>query len=186
MVIAALLCAIAIIIPMFAPKIMMPPASFTLASHVPIFIAMFISLPVALVVAVGSTIGFFFAGMPLVIVLRAFSHILFVLVGAFILKYHSDIMTTVKGTVLYGLLLAFIHAASEVAVVTWFYFGNLMTKSNYEHGYLFSVILMIGVGTVIHSMIDFGISVFVWRPLTHVIEIPVSAKAFPKRREAVI
>ena len=33
MVVAALLCAIGIVIPMFAPKIVLEPASFTLASH---------------------------------------------------------------------------------------------------------------------------------------------------------
>jgi niacin transporter len=185
LVIAALLCAIAIIIPMFFPKIILPPASYTLASHVPIFIALFISPPVALAVTIGSTIGFFIAGFPLVIVLRAMSHIIFVIVGAFILKKSPNIMASVGSATVFGLFLAVIHAVSEVAVVTWFYFGNTMTKANYEHGYLFSVIIMIGVGTVIHSMIDFGIAVLVWRPLTHVIQIPVSAKAFPKRREAI-
>ncbi|NLJ30821.1 MAG: hypothetical protein GX424_04340, partial [Clostridiales bacterium] len=43
MIIAALLIAIAIIIPMFFPKIIVGPASFTLASHVPVMIALFIS-----------------------------------------------------------------------------------------------------------------------------------------------
>ena len=41
--ISALLIAMGVIIPMVMPKIMIPPASFTLASHVPIFIAMFFS-----------------------------------------------------------------------------------------------------------------------------------------------
>ena len=41
----ALLTALAIVIPMIMPvKIIIPPASYTLASHVPIFLAMFISL----------------------------------------------------------------------------------------------------------------------------------------------
>ena len=74
MVVAALLCAIGIVIPMFAPKIVLEPASFTLASHVPIFIALFISPPVALAVSIGTTVGFLFAGFPIVIVLRALTH----------------------------------------------------------------------------------------------------------------
>ena len=42
-IMAALLCAIGIMIPMISPiKIVLEPASFTLASHVAIFIAMFI------------------------------------------------------------------------------------------------------------------------------------------------
>lgn len=60
--ISALLIAVGIVIPMVMPKIVIPPASFTLASHVPIFIAMMISPPVAMAVAIGTTLGFFLAG----------------------------------------------------------------------------------------------------------------------------
>ena len=60
---AALLIAIGIIIPMFSPlKILIEPASFTLASHVAVMLAMFISPGVAGAVAVGTTLGFFFGG----------------------------------------------------------------------------------------------------------------------------
>ncbi len=45
---------------MVMPKIMIPPASFTLASHVPLFIAMFFTPGVAVAVALGTTFGFFF------------------------------------------------------------------------------------------------------------------------------
>ncbi len=48
-----------VIIPMVMPKIMIPPASFTLASHVPLFIAMFFTPGVAVAVALGTTFGFF-------------------------------------------------------------------------------------------------------------------------------
>ena len=54
---AALLTALAILIPQVMPKIVIPPASFTLASHVPIMIGMLISPAVAVIVALGSTIG---------------------------------------------------------------------------------------------------------------------------------
>lgn len=184
MTIAALLIAIGIVIPMFAPKIVLEPASFTLASHVPIFIALFISPPVAVAVALGSTVGFLFAGFPIVIVLRALSHIVFVAVGAAILKKFPDVLTSFGKSTLFGFILALIHAVSEIAVVTLFYFGTGMPKEYYEHGYITSVILILGVGTVIHSMIDFGIAVFVWKPLTHVIRIPVSAKFAPKSSPA--
>ena len=43
-VMAGLLTAVGILIPMISPlKIVIPPASFTVASHVAVFIAMFIS-----------------------------------------------------------------------------------------------------------------------------------------------
>ena len=61
---AALLCAIAILIPMISPvKIPLGPMSFTLGSHVAIFIAMFISPAVALTVELGATLGFLLAGL---------------------------------------------------------------------------------------------------------------------------
>lgn len=73
--ISALLIAMAVIIPMVMPKIVIGPASFTLASHVPLFIAMFFSVPVTIAVAIGTTFGFLLNGLPFIITLRALSHI---------------------------------------------------------------------------------------------------------------
>ncbi|MEG2915982.1 MAG: hypothetical protein RR839_06035, partial [Oscillospiraceae bacterium] len=67
MVISALLCALGIVIPMFFPKIVLPPASFTLASHVPIFIAMMLSPSIAVTVAIGTTFGFLLSGLPIIV-----------------------------------------------------------------------------------------------------------------------
>lgn len=185
LVIAALLCAIGIVIPMFAPKIILEPASFTLASHVPIFIALFISPPVAAAVSVGTALGFLFAGFPIVVVLRAFSHVFFAIAGAYILKRKANMLSTFGKSALFGLTLAVIHAVSEVVVVTLFYFGNSMPKNYYANGYFMSVILLVGVGTIVHSMIDFSIALFVWKPLSRVVQIPVSAKVVLKK-EAVV
>ena len=83
LVLAGVLCAIGIIIPMFSPvKIRIDPMSFTLASHVAVFLAMFISPAVGAAVALGTTLGFFLGGFSLPIVLRALSHIIFVALGA--------------------------------------------------------------------------------------------------------
>lgn len=183
MVIAALLCAIGIIIPVYSPfKILLEPASFTLASHVPIFIAMFLSPPIAVSVALVTSFGFLLAGFPLVIVLRALSHIVFAGLGAFLLKKKGNILQSTKGAVLFGLAMSLVHAVCEVAVVTVFYWGNQMTELYYSKGYLVAVIGLVGIGTVIHSMIDFGIASFVWQPLKNVVFIPSSA-GFKKQRQ---
>lgn len=176
MVIAALLCAIGIIIPMFAPKIILEPASFTLASHVPVFIAMFISPYVAMSVALITGFGFLFAGFPIVVVLRALTHIIFAGVGAFVLKKYGNIFLSTKKTVTFAFLISLLHASCEVLVVTFFYWGSQMTSAYYDKGYLLSVVGLVGIGTVIHSMIDFGIASFVWQPLQHVVTIPASVK----------
>ncbi len=174
MIIAALLCAIGIVIPMFCPKIVIGPASFTLASHVPIFIAMFISPPVAIIVSLGTTLGFFMAGFPLVIVLRALTHVIFATIGAFLLKKNPRLISGTVTTTLFGLGLGVIHAACEVLVVTYFFFGGQMSKSFYTNGYIMSVLLLIGLGGLVHSMVDYGISLAVWKPLTHAVLKPKS------------
>ena len=52
--ITALLMALAIMIPIMMPlKVVIPPASYTLASHVPIFLAMFLSRKMAACVVIG-------------------------------------------------------------------------------------------------------------------------------------
>jgi niacin transporter len=175
MTIAAALSAIGIVIPMFAPKLILEPASYTLASHVPIFIAMFISPYVAISVALISALGFLLAGIyPIAVVLRALSHIVFVAIGSFMLKKNPRLLSSVKGSVLFGLLMAVIHSVSEVTVVTLFYWGDHMSSAYYDKGYLTSVILLVGAGTIVHSMIDFTIAGMVWKPLQRIINIPVS------------
>lgn len=179
MVIAALLCAIGIVIPMFMPKVVLGPMSFTLASHVPVFLAIFISPMVAAIVAVVTSFGFLFAGFPIVIVLRAFSHLIFALIGALLIKKQRETLCTVGGTLGFGLLTGLIHAVSEVVVVTAFFFGGAMGQATYQQGYWYAVFFMVGVGTLIHSSIDCAIAVFVWKHVQSVIQIPVCARVKP-------
>lgn len=170
MVIAALLCAIGIVIPMFCPKIILEPASFTLASHVALFLAMFISLPVSIIVCLGTTVGFFFAGFPLVVVLRALSQIVFVALGAWFLQHKKNVVNRVVPSTLFSLVMGIIHGACEMLVSSWFYFNG----GENQQGYVVSVLLLVGVGTVIHSMVDYGIAVVVWRAVQNVVRIPVN------------
>jgi hypothetical protein len=162
---AALLTAIGIIIPMFSPlKIVMPPASFTLASHVAIFLAMFISPGVAAGVAVGTTLGFLLNPVfgP-VIVLRAASHLVFVLVGSLYLKKYPQTLASTGKSQLFSLVIGIIHAVCEVVVVMPFYFGDGMAEGYYKEGFIKSVVLLVGVGTVVHSMVDFLFSLLILR-----------------------
>lgn len=181
MIFAALLSSIGIIIPMFAPKIILEPASFTLASHVPVFIAMFLSPAVAGAVALITTFGFFISGYPIIVVLRALTHVIFALVGATILKKYGRTLSSVKTAALFALGISALHAVCEVAVVTFFYFGNGMTSAYYDKGYLLTVVGLVGIGTLIHSCIDFAIALFVWKPLQNVVTFPVSARISKNR-----
>lgn len=164
--ITALLIAVGIIIPMYSPvKLVIPPASYTLASHVAIFIAMFISPSSAVAVAIGTTLGFFIGGFPIVIVLRAATHLVFALLGAFFLKKDPAIIRQPIRLRLFSLVVALLHGALEACVVAWFYAAGQLSDANYQSGFFLSVIVLVGFGSVLHSLIDFEISLIVVKAL---------------------
>ena len=167
LVISGLLIAIGLIIPIFSPiKIIIEPASFTLASHVAIFIAMFISPVVALSVAVGTTMGFFIGGFSIIIVLRAATHIVFAMIGSFYLRRISKDALSAINLRIISFFIAVIHALCELVVVSVFYFNGNVSPAYFEQGFPMAVLLLVGLGTVIHSMVDFEIAWLVQRPLS--------------------
>lgn len=165
---AALLIAVGILIPMFAPKISMEPVSFTLFSHVAVMLAMFISPGVAAAVTVGTTLGFLLniAAYGPIIVLRAASHIVFVLAGAIYLKRKPAVAASAAKSQLFSFIVGLIHALCEVAVVSAFFFGGATSEGYYKAGFLRSVLLLIGAGSVVHSMVDFAAAWMIYRALS--------------------
>lgn len=160
MVLSALLIAVGILIPIISPiKVIIEPMSFTLASHVAIMIAIFVSPFVAVATAAGTTLGFLLYGFPLPVVLRALSHIIWAFAGAYYLKKHPETMTSLWKTSVFSIVIALIHAAGEIVVAVPFYFG---TTTN---SFIYMVFGLVGVGTIIHSCIDFIISIAVWKIL---------------------
>jgi len=161
--ITALLMAIAIIIPIIMPiRVVIGPASFTLASHVPIMMALFFSPSIAVIVSLGATVGFFIAGFPLVIVLRAFSQVIFAYIGAKIFQNQNDLLNSLGKSQLFSLVIGLIHALGEIIVVSFFFFG-LLSVTDTSDNFFYTVILLVGVGTLIHSMIDFLIAQSLWK-----------------------
>lgn len=168
----ALLCAIGILIPMIMPiKVIIEPASFTLASHVAVMIAMFISPSVGISVALVTSFGFLLGGFPPVVVLRALSHVIFIALGAFILKKYPNTLQSMKTMIPFALLISVVHGICEVIVSSVFYFTGTATTN-----YLVTVIGLVGFGTIIHSLVDFSIAVLVWIPVQRVVSIPANAK----------
>lgn len=184
LVVAALLCAVGILIPMFSPiKITIDPASFTLASHVAIFLAMFVSPGVAVAVSIGTTLGFFLAGFPITVVMRAASHLVFATVGAFYLQKHPEtaLHPTKPVNLLFSLLIGALHGLCEVLIILPFYFGGSMAAYQAK-GFFVSVVLLVGVGSIVHSMVDFAIASVVWSPLRQVLRPgTVAAAAVPQK-----
>lgn len=170
MTIAALLGAIGICIPLFSPAklIIEPYASYTLASHVPVIIAMFISPPAAAFVALIVSFGFISYGP--VIVLRALSHIIFATLGAYYLKKNGNTLSKLKTMIPFALIISIIHALGEVIVASIFFTGGSVET------YLFKILLFFGLGTILHSLVDFSIAVLIWKAIQNIVSIPTSAK----------
>ena len=166
---AALLVAVGIIIPMFMPfpfKIYIPPMSFTLASHVAIFIGMFLSPVIGFAVAVGTTIGFVFSGFPLDVWLRALSHVVWAVLGALWLKTHPDILYKPLPSTLFCAVVGVVHAALELVVVFALFFGGFSgVVAKFEQSSFLGIFLLVGLGTFIHSSVDYILSLLVWRPI---------------------
>ena len=179
--ISALLIAMGIIIPMVMPRITIGPASFTLASHVPVFIAMFISPVVAIAVSLGTGFGFFLSATP-IIALRALSHLIFAVIGAVILQKHPEILINKEGkfTLLNGLFnvgIGVIHSAAELVVVSVFYTMGNLPGTYYTAGFMYSIFLLMGVGGLIHSLVDFSIAYFLASTLSKHVDIPTFTEA---------
>lgn len=166
MALAALLIAIGVVIPMFMPiKVVIPPASFTLASHVAIIVAMFVTPFVAITVALGTTLGFLLGGFPIAVVLRALSHVVWAAFGSWYLKKHPDLFQDWKKSILFILFIGVLHAICEVLIILPLYFSHSLPEANYTQGFLYSIFTLVGVGTVVHSSVDFVLSLAVWKVL---------------------
>ncbi len=108
---AAMLTALSMLITFSPVKLVIPPFTATLGSHVPTMIALFINPFVTLLTVIGSCIGFAIVTANPIVVLRAASHIVFALVGAYMIKNKRiNIFFVIVVT---GL----IHATGEMLIV---------------------------------------------------------------------
>ncbi|HEM6558638.1 hypothetical protein ACS60G_04915 [Streptococcus suis] len=158
--ISAILTAFAILIPLMMPiKIIIGPASYTLASHIPLFIAMFISPATAIFVALGSSLGFFLAGFPIVIVFRALTHLFFLTLGAVLVKRFPILMDS-KRFLLLGIGLNLLHGLGEYIVVMLLTLGEQTSAT-----YWITMLGLVGVGSAIHGLLDFSLAYYFWKML---------------------
>ena len=85
--------------------------------------------------------------------------------GALYLKKHPQVLDQTASMIIFAFLINLVHATAEVLVVIPFYFGNQLKDTYYSKGFFLSVVLLVGVGTVIHGLVDFLIARAVWVPL---------------------
>ncbi len=156
--ITALLIAFGIIIPTAFGflRVVLPPAfTATLTAHVPIFISMFISPAAAIFTAIGTAIGFLISGLDMVVTVRAASHIVFALVGAYMIKKNVKLIWC-------GVITALLHALFEALVVYLFLALGWTVSTD---SFLKVAFYTTGIGTLIHHAIDFVIAVIIVKAL---------------------
>lgn len=170
MVITALLIALGIMIPtMFSGlRVYLPPFSATLTAHVPVFIAMFISPISAIFTALGTTLGFVFAGLDPAVTARAFSHIIFAIVGAVMIQKNCSI-------VLVGGVTMILHGIFEALVSLLF----LSTGWSVSNGNMFYIAFYVtGIGTILHHIVDYIIAFALVKALAKTKAIKKTPKLF--------
>ncbi len=134
--VTALLTGLAIIIP-FAVffKVVIPPFTATLGSHVPMFISMLLGPQVAILVGLGSAFGFFLNLGPLVGA-RALMHIPIGVLGAYLIKKG---MSYTKASI----ITAPIHGILEALVVIPFIGLDV-----------YKLLVITCIGTILHHGVD--------------------------------
>ncbi|HHW89822.1 MAG TPA: hypothetical protein GX745_02820 [Clostridiales bacterium] len=152
--ITAILIALSFVMPYFMPTITLPFTTFTLFSHVPVIIAMFVSPFTAIMGCIGTTLAFFLKTSPIV-ALRAASHILFALPGS--LAINKGLFTKGFSIFLGGALLGVIHGAAEIIVVAIF-LG--VTDVSFT---LYYIMIEVGLITLGHHCVDYIFSLVVYK-----------------------
>ena len=145
MTVTALLIALAIMIPVILKPFAVVVGDFTAtpAAHVPLIIALFISPWSSALVALGSGVGFSML-FPPIVAYRAFSHIIFAIIGAYMIKKRIKLFLVIVVTML-------IHAAAEALTVL------LLGNS--------ALAIVTGIGTMAHHTVDFIIAIAVVKAL---------------------
>ncbi|KZL88818.1 ECF transporter S component [Clostridium magnum] len=154
-----LLIALSIVIPLTFVflRVQAGPFSATLASHVPLFIAMFLGPVAAAMVGLGSALGFLMSA-PAVIAARAFMHTFVGLVGAILIKKGVSFSKVIAIT-------APIHAILEALSVIPFGFT------------MYKVLVVVGVGTFLHHMVDGVIAFVLIRALAKSLKMDITKAA---------
>ena len=88
------------------------------------------------------------AGYPIVIVLRAFSHIFFGTLGAFYLQKHPQTLDNKRSSLIFNFVLGLVHAIAEVFACIIFYASTGTDLKNM----FYVLFVLVGFGTIVHSM----------------------------------
>ena len=92
---------------------------------------------------------------------RAFSHIFFGTLGALYLQKFPDTLDKPKSSWIFNFVLAVVHALAEVLACIVFY----ATSGTNVENMFYVLFVLVGFGTIIHSMVDYTLALAVYKVL---------------------
>lgn len=157
--ISAVLTALSLVYIVYMPTIDLGVWSFTPLSHIFIFIACFISPYTALMTFLAVLGGFMLKTGNYFTWLRAASHLFFVVFLIVYIKIFK--LKNKKHVIIAGLCASVIHAVFEILVVL---LGlGIGLDVNNQYGTVYYVLLVVGLGTLGHSLLDFSAGFFLYK-----------------------
>ena len=93
--------------------------------------------------------------------MRAASHIFFALLGAWYLKNHMDTLSNAASFLTFNFVCALIHAVAEVLACLLFYTTTSMPNIDL----VYVVFVLVGGGTIIHSIVDGYIALYIYKAI---------------------
>jgi len=93
--------------------------------------------------------------------MRAASHIIFALMGAYYIKHHPGVLTGALSFAAFNLVCAIIHAIGEVLACLLFYTTTTMPNIDL----IYVVFVLVGGGTIVHSMVDGYIALYIYKAI---------------------
>ena len=78
------------------------------------------------------------------------------------LKNQNKILNSFWKSQLFSLGIGLIHALGEMIIVSLFFFGFIGVTDT-SNGFFYTVFLLVGVGTLVHSLVDFFIAQYIWK-----------------------
>jgi len=157
--ISAVLTALTLVYIVFMPTIDLGVWSFTPFSHAFLFIACFISPYTAVMTYLSVLGGFIIKTGNYLIWLRAASHLFFVVFLVIYIKFFK--LKSKKHIIIAAAVTAALHAVFEILAVL---FGLVLGFGDIKlYGTVYYILLVVGLGTIGHSLLDYFAAFFLYK-----------------------
>lgn len=144
------------------------------------FLAIFISPTVGALVALGTSLGFLLAGFPYCYCFESAVTFNFALVAAYWLKKYQEQILKTLPTFMFALIVNLLHGLAEFVVVY-----VLTATSNSGIAYIWSLVGLIGFGSMVHGIVDFYIAYYLWKILSQKLGLTFQSVQIRARQRSI-